>query len=301
MTTSLSATSHLKLKTLVLAVSLAAAGAVHAPRAEAQFVVIDPAAIARMGFDELANEARRMIRECFDVKNLKQAMDRVQAIQRINLRSMLNSSEVKLSETMTEREPMEGAAAACPDPSGGSLVSMAAGSLRDAIGLGASNLDGSTDLRAEQMKLCGTTVYLRNQKWNAERRVLVELERQTETMLDIMRKWNEKASEGGGSASGSPLTGCSLDGSGGPNEGWQQSAATELQANLEQSDRMFKQVQAEVDIYQSVIVSLEQRQSQVAQMMLSGRTENSNFISGAAAGAIQATLLKGALDNARTD
>ena len=306
MTTSLSATSHLKLKTLVLAVLLAAAGAVHAPRAEATGIpTFDASNFAQMFIDEARNEARRMLRECFDVKNIQEAVQRVQAIQSINLRTVLGPGQagepVKLSEALPERIDTDGADVTCPDSSGGSLPAIAANSIRDAIGLGTRNLDGSMNLRAQQLMLCRTTVAFRNRKWNAERRVLVEIEQQTESLKETVAAWDEMAGTGGGLMSGSIATGCGLDATDGPTEGFQATVAREMESNADQAQRMLTQVQMEADVYQNVINTLEHRQSEVAQMMLSGRTENSNFISGAAAGAIQATLLKGALDNARTD
>lgn len=291
----------MKAKLLAVALGLCLASTAHSPRVEASGIPVFDGAnqIFNTLVDELRQQALRMARECFDVKNLQDAMKRVQAIQRISLRTSVGGQTIKLSEAMPELQPMQGVEEICPDPSGGSFAGLAASSLRDAIGLAGQNLDGSTNLREEQYKVCRTLVYLRNSKWNAERQVFVELENQTDQLVGMMGRWNSMVGSGGGSVAGSLTTGCSLDSGNGPGEGWQATAHAELQANMEQSERLFKQRQAEVEVYQSVISSLEQRQAQIGQMMLNG--QSAGFLSGAAAGAIQATLLKTALETAKSD
>jgi len=291
----------MKAKLLAVALGLCLASTAHSPRVEASGIPVFDGAnqIFNTIVDELRQQALRMARECFDVKNLQDAMKRVQAIQRISLRTSVGGQTIKLSEAMPELQPMQGVDEICPDPSGGSFAGLAASSIRDAIGLAGQNLDGSTNLREEQYKVCRTLVYLWNSKWNAERQVFVELENQTDQLVGMMGRWNGMVGSGGGSVAGSLTTGCSLDSGNGPGEGWQATAHAELQANMEQSERLFKQRQAEVEVYQSVISSLEQRQSQIGQMMLNG--QSGGFLSGAAAGAIQATLLKTALETAKSD
>jgi len=291
----------MKAKLLAVALGLCLASTAHSPRVEASGIPVFDGAnqIFNTLVDELRQQALRMARECFDVKNLQDAMKRVQAIQRISLRTSVGGQTIKLSEAMPELQPMQGVEEICPDPSGGSFAGLAESSLRDAIGLAGQNLDGSTNLREEQYKVCRTLVYMRNSKWNAERQVFVELENQTDQLVGMMGRWNSMVGSGGGSVAGSLTTGCSLDSGNGPGEGWQATAHAELQANMEQSERLFKQRQAEVEVYQSVISSLEQRQSQIGQMMLNG--QSAGFLSGAAAGSIQATLLKAALETAKSD
>lgn len=291
----------MKAKLLAVALGLCLASTAHSPRVEASGIPVFDGAnqIFNTIVDEVRQQALRMARECFDVKNLQDAMKRVQAIQRISLRTSVGGQTIKLSEAMPELQPMQGVEEICPDPSGGSFAGLAASSLRDAIGLAGQNLDGSTNLREEQYKVCRTLVYMRNSKWNAERQVFVELENQTDQLVGMMGRWNSMVGSGGGSIARSLTTGCSLDSGNGPGEGWQATAHAELQANMEQSERLFKQRQAEVEVYQSVISSLEQRQSQIGQMMLNG--QSAGFLSGAAAGSIQATLLKAALETAKSD
>jgi len=157
-----------------------------------------------------------------------------------------------------------------------------------------------TNLPQEQMNICRTTVWLRNQKWNTERRILVELESGTQGLVDTMITWNDKVDAGGGSIVGDISAGCSVGGGSGATEGWQNSMDLEMQAKMAEAESKFKAAQAEADMYQSVIVSLEQRQALVAQMLLSGRTENASFIAGVAGGALRLALLNEALEEART-
>lgn len=263
----------MKAKLLAVALGLCLAGTAHSPRVEASGIpVVDGLNQAfNMIIEEARAQSRRMINECFEVNNLRDAVQRVQAIQRINLRTTVNGSSVKLSEAMPEITDLhQGADQACPTAGRPGLAGAAADSIRGAIGLANKNLDGSTNLAAEQQSICRTLVYMRNKKWNTERQVLVELEQQTDELAAILNGWNSRVGSGGGSVVGSITSGCSLNSGNGPGEGWQATEAAKLQANAERSERLFKNVQTEAEVYQSVINTLEKRQAEVAQRLMSG-------------------------------
>lgn len=180
-----------------------------------------------------------------------------------------------------------------PDASGGTFSSGIASSISDAVGLASSSTSGA-NLRERQFQLCRTLVYMRNSKWNAERKVVLEMERQTEQLKDILGRWNNEVGGDGGSVSGDITSGCSIESDGGASEGWQASALAELQANAEQSERLFKQVQTEVEVYQNVINTLEHRQAEVGGQLLAGQRP-SGFLASAASSLAQGAVLKAAL------
>ena len=261
-------TSHtLKAKTLAVAIILCFAGSAHSPRVEASGIpVVDG---LNQAYNMVIDEARRFARQCFDVRNLQDALKRVQDIRSINLRTTVGGATVKLSEAMPAVPVMQGVDATCPDPTGGSLTGAAASTIRQAIGLTSKDLDGA-NLREEQLNVCRTLVFMRNTKWNTERKVLVELERQTDELVGILDEWNNKVGSGGSSI-GDLTKGCSLDSGGGPTEGYQSTASAKLQATADQSERLFNQVQSEVEVYQNIINSLEQRQAEIGRRMLAGQ------------------------------
>lgn len=290
MNTPTSTMNSLKAKGLAAAILLCLAGSVHSPRVEASGIpVVDG---LNQVYNMVIDEARRFARQCFDVRNLQDALKRVQDIRNINLRTSIGGSTIKLSEAMPAVPVMQGVDSACPDPSGGGLAGAAASTIRDAIGLTTKELDGA-NLRQEQMNVCRTLVFMRNTKWNTERKVLVELERQTDELVSILDDWNSKVGSGGGSI-GDLAKGCSLDSGNGPTEGWQATTGASLQANAEQSERLFKQVQSEVEVYQNIINTLEQRQAEIGRQMLAGQKPQ-GFLEEAAATMVQGAVLEGAL------
>lgn len=283
--------STIKTKVLAAAIFLCVAGSVHSPRVEASGVPVIDA--VNQVFNEIVNQARLMARQCFDVRNLQDALKRVQAIQRVSLSTSVNGTTVKLSEAMPQKQPMQGVDEACPSAGGGSVSGTVANSIRGAIGLSTTALNGSTDLRREQMSICKTLVYMRNTKWNKEREVLVKLEEQTAALEKQLAEWNSMVGTGNSSI-GDLAKGCGMDSGKGPAEGWQATQNMKAQTFAEESEIEFEKVVAEVEVYQSVINTLEQRQAQVGQMILAGRRP-SGFAATAASTLAQGAALKATL------
>jgi hypothetical protein len=86
---------------------------------------------------------------------------------------------------------------------------------------------------------------------------------------------------------------------GGANEGQQNTMQQELAQNAAANNQALADHLAKLQVIDGAIGSIKSKQAEVGQRMLNG--ESGGFLSGAAAGAIQATLLKGALETAKSD
>lgn len=287
---SASPTVHLNSKILAAVLFLSFAGVAHSPKAEAGVPVFDVAALTQM----LTDWTREKIRACFDVNSVKEAVTRVQDIQKMAQRARVT---MNMTELMPERDEMEGIES-CPNPSGGSLTASAASWASGALGLGNKRIDGSTDLRSLQQQLCASEIILQNRKWNAERSLLKELEGQAADYQEILGKWNSMADmKGQVEAICSVGESMSVTG-GGANEGRQASLQQELAQRSADNNRALADQQAKIGVLDGAIASVRAKQAEVGQKMLNG--ESGGFLTGVAAGAIQAALLKGALDSAKS-
>lgn len=286
----------MKAKLLAVALGLCLASTAHSPRVEASGIpTFDGANLAQM-FLDWGTDA---VKSCFSVNSLKEAVTRVQDIQRLAQRARVMNN---MTELMPARNELAGVES-CPDPSGGGLSSAASGWASNALGIGNQRIDGSTNLRLLQQQLCASDIILQNRKWNAERELLLELEKQAEDYQEILGEWNALADTKGQieavcnmTSPGGGNMGVSGDG---PNEGKQVSlqqrlAQREAENHRELSDRL-----ARLSVLDGAIASVRSKQAEVGQKMLNG--EEGGFLTGAASGAIQAALLKGALETAKSD
>lgn len=285
----------MKTKLLTVALGLCLASSAHSPRVEASGIpTFDVANLTQMLMDWGADA----VKSCFNVNSIKEAVTRVQDIQRLAQRARVINN---MSEIMPERDEFDGIEA-CPNPTGGGLAGAAAGWARSALGIGNMRIDGTTDLRALQQQLCASEIILQNRKWNAERELLLELEGQAEDYQEILGKWNSMADMKGqveaicNIAPGGGTMGVS---GGGANEGRQASLQQELAQRTADNARELSDRQAKIQVLNGAISSVQAKQAEVGQRMLNG--ESGGFLTGAAAGAIQATLLKGALETAKSD
>lgn len=286
--------AQFNVKALAAAILLCVAGSAHSPRVEASGIpTFDGANIAQM----LQDWFKDAVTDCFSVTSAKEALSQIQNIQRITARARAMNN---MSELMPPRNELDGVES-CPNPTGGSLTASAAGWARNALGMGSTRLDGSTDLRTLQQQLCASEKILENRKWNAERELLLELEGQASDYASIMKKWNSMADlKGEIEAICNPIPGGSLSFSGGgADEGQQNSLQHELAQNAAKNQQAISEHLSRLQVISGAADSIRSKQAEVGQMMLSG--QESGLLTGAAAGAIQATLLKSALETAKSD
>lgn len=284
----------MKAKFLAVALGLCLASTAHSPRVEASGIpTFDVANLTQM----LQDWFKDAITDCFSVDSMKEGLQRIQDIQRVASRVRVMNN---MTELMPERDELDGVEA-CPNPSGGSLAASAAGWASSALGMGSTRLDGSTDLRTLQQQLCASQIMLENRKWNAERALLLELEKQASDYEGIMNKWNAMADmKGQIEAVCRPVPGGGMSFSGGgANEGKQNTMQQELAQNAAANNQALADHLAKLQVIDGAIGSIKTKQAEVGQRMLNG--ESGGFLTGAAAGAIQATLLKGALETAKSD
>lgn len=295
MNTPQSSTHGLKAKLLAVAVGLCLAGTAHSPRVEATGIpTFDLSNLTQM----LMDWGTDAVKSCFNVNSIKEAVTRVQDIQKFAQRARVMNN---MTELMPERDELEGIES-CPNPSGGGIAGAAAGWASSALGIGNTRIDGSTDLRTLQQQLCASDIILQNRKWNAERELLLELEGQTQDYQDILGKWNSMADMKGqveAICNMTPGGGSMGVSGGGANEGKQASLQQELAQRAADNNRELADRQAKISVLEGAIASVQAKQAEVGQKMLNG--ESGGFLTGAAAGAIQATLLKGALETAKSD
>jgi hypothetical protein len=283
----------MKAKLLAVALGLCLASTAHSPRVEASGMpVFDAANLTQM----LLDWAKDAITDCFTVDSMKEGLQRIQDIQQVASRVRVMSN---MTELMPERDELEGIEA-CPNPSGGSLAASAAGWASTALGVGSTSFDGTTDLRTLQQQLCASQIMLENRKWNAERDLLLELEEQAADYEGIMNKWNAMADmKGQIEAVCNPVPGGSMSFSGGEaNEGKQNSMQQELAQNAAANNQALSDHLAKLQVIDGAIGSIKAKQAEVGQRMLNG--EGDGLLTGAAAGAIQATLLNAALETAKS-
>lgn len=288
------ASTPLKAKALAAAILLCVAGSAHSPRVEASGVpTFDIANLTQMLQDWLKDA----VTDCFSVTSAKEALSRIQNIQRITARARAMNN---MSELMPPRNELDGVGS-CPNPSGGSITASAAGWARNALGMGSTRLDGSTDLRTLQQQLCASEKILENRKWNAERELLLELEGQASDYAGIMNKWNSMASlKGEIQAICNPIPGGSSGFSGGgADTGQQNSLQQELAQNAAKNQQAISEHLSRLQVLSGAADSVRSKQAEVGQMMLNG--QEGGLLTGAVAGAVQATLLKGALETAKSD
>ena len=204
-----------------------------------------------------------------------------------------------ITELMPERDELEGIEAC---PGGASLASQGGAVLRSALGMGNKRIDGSTDLVAMQKELCVSAVVLQNQKWNAQRELLLEIDGQAEDYKEIFSRWNSLANmKSEIQRVCNPVPGGSMSVSGGgASEGQQATVRANLEAKAADNDRAIEQARAKIEVLSGALVSIEAKQAEVGRRMLSGET-GGGWLSNTAAGAIQAALLKRGLEKARTD
>jgi hypothetical protein len=288
-------TSHtLKAKTLAVAIILCFAGSAHSPRVEATGIPTFDASNLMQMFMDFGNEA---IKSCFSVNSMKEAVQRVQDIQKMVQRTRVTMG---MSELMPERDLMEGIEA-CPG-GGGGLAGSAASLVRGALGMGNTRLDGSTDLRALQTQLCATEVILTNQKWNAEREQLNEMQQQAKDYEGMLGRWNSLADAKGQIEAICNITpgGGNMSVAGGAaSEGKQATFQQEIAQVAADNARALEEAQAKVQFLDGAIVSVRRKQAEVGQMMMSG--ERGSILSAAASATVRTALLKTALENAKSD
>lgn len=284
-----------KAKFLAVAVGLCLAGTVHSPRVEASGIpTFDLSNLTQM----LMDWGTDAVKSCFNVNSIKDAVARVQDIQKFAQRARVMNH---MTDLMPEREELDGIES-CPNPTGGGLAGSAASWASSALGIGNMRIDGSTDLRALQTQLCASDIILQNRKWNAERELLRELEGQAEDYEEILGKWNSMADMKGqveAMCNMTPGGGVMSVSGGGANEGRQASLQQELAQRTADNARELADRQMKIRVLEGAIASVQAKQAEVGQKMLNG--ESGGFLTGAAAGAIQATLLKGALETAKSD
>jgi hypothetical protein len=284
-----------KAKALAAAILLCVAGSAHSPRVEASGIpTFDLSNLTQM----LMEWGTDAIKSCFNVNSVKEAVTRVQDIQRFAQRARVMNN---MTELMPERDELEGVES-CPNPSGGGMTGAAAGWARNALSMGNTRIDGSTDLRTLQQQLCVSDIVLQNRKWNAERELLLELEGQTRDYQEILGKWNSMADMKGqveAICNMTPGGGSMGVSGGGANEGRQMSLQQELAQRTADNARELSDRQSKISVLEGAIASVQAKQAEVGRKMLNG--EGGGLLTGAAAGAIQATLLKGALETAKSD
>lgn len=285
-------TSQIKAKALAAAIFLSIAGSAHSPKVEASGIpTFDGANWAQMMQEWL----KSAVTDCFTADSLKESLTRIQDIQKIVQRTRAMQG---MTELMPQRDAMDGVEAC---PGGGSLVAQGAHWTRSALGMGNTRIDGSTDLVALQRELCVSEVVLENQKWNAERELLREIDGQAEDYKNIFARWNSLAGMKGEIqkiCNPIPGGGMSLSG-GGASEGQQTSTRTELEAKAADNERAIQQARAKIEVLSGALVSVQNKQAEVGQKMLNGET-GGNWLTNTAAGAVQASILKKGLDSARS-
>lgn len=284
----------MKAKLVAVALGLCIASTAHSPRVEASGIpTFDVANLTQM----LQDWFKDAITDCFSVDSMKEGLQRIQDIQRVASRVRVMNN---MAELMPERDELDGIET-CPNPGGGSLAASAAAWAGNALGMGSTRLDGSTDLRTLQQQLCASQIMLENRKWNAERALLLELEQQASDYEGIMNKWNAMADmKGQIEAVCNPVPGGGMSFSGGEaNQGKQNTMQQELAQNAAANNQALADHLAKLKVIDGAIGSIKSKQAEVGQRMLNG--EGGGLLSGAAAGAIQATLLKSALETAKSD
>ena len=296
MNTPTSTMNSLKAKGLAAAILLCLAGSVHSPKVEAQAGPGIPTFDFANIFQMLRDMAKDAITDCFSADSLKESLKQIQDIQALVQRARAMQG---ITELMPERDELEGIEAC---PGGASLASQGGAVLRSALGMGNKRIDGSTDLVAMQKELCVSAVVLQNQKWNAQRELLLEIDGQAEDYKEIFSRWNSLANmKSEIQRVCNPVPGGSMSVSGGgASEGQQATVRANLEAKAADNDRAIEQARAKIEVLSGALVSIEAKQAEVGRRMLSGET-GGGWLSNTAAGAIQAALLKRGLEKARTD
>ena len=113
-----SSAQGMKLKALAVALGLCLAGTAHSPRVEASGIpTFDLSNLTQM----LMDWGTDAVKSCFNVNSIKEAVTRVQDIQRFAQRARVMNN---MTELMPERDELEGIES-CPNPSGGGIAGAA--------------------------------------------------------------------------------------------------------------------------------------------------------------------------------